>query len=114
MVSTQKCDAVGPFGFENQQIGERLQAVISSVNKVSLHMTQVIHQYHVRSSHAQHALRCSFESFQCTNHKYVVCVWNLAASSEEFTKVIKLRHKVIEVGEDITFQQIKLYYIDLL
>lgn len=28
-----------------------------------------------------------------TNHEDVICVWNLATSSEEFTEVIKLQHK---------------------
>lgn len=41
VVSTQKRDAVGPFGFQHQQVGERLQTVIPSVNKISLQMTEV-------------------------------------------------------------------------
>ena len=42
MVSTEKCDTVGPLGFQHQQIGERLQTVISSINKVTLQMTRLI------------------------------------------------------------------------
>lgn len=38
-----------------------------------------------------------FKLIKYTNHKYVICVWNLATSSEELTKIIKLRYKETQV-----------------
>lgn len=38
-----------------------------------------------------------FKLIKYTNHKYVICVRNLAASSEELTKIIKLRHKKMQI-----------------
>lgn len=45
MVSTKECDAVRPFGFQHQQVGERLQTVIPSVNKVTLQRAEVYYQH---------------------------------------------------------------------
>ena len=41
VVSPEQGDAVRPLGFQDQQVGERLQAVIPPVHKVSLRTEKV-------------------------------------------------------------------------
>lgn len=44
-----------------------------------------------------HQMPLWFKLICHTDHEYVICVWNLAPSSEQFTEIIKLRHGEIRM-----------------
>lgn len=94
VIPPQECDPVRPLGFQYQEVGEGLQTVVPSVDKVPLRSTTKLQIVpHINESNQKESDQFRLDQ---TNHENVVCVWDLATGPEQLTQIVKLetgRHK---------------------